>query len=551
MSTDVQLPAAPLAARRKAQGLQRGRWIDRWEPESERFWESGGSAIARKNLIFSIFAEHLGFNIWLLWTIIVLNLGNIGITMSIAELFWLTAVPNLIGSALRIPYTFALPRFGGRLWTTISAALLLIPVTLLAVLLPSSFLHQQSHSSQFWILFACAATAGLGGGNFSSSMANISFFYPERRKGFALGLNAAGGNLGVAVTQLLIPLVIIVGVPAAAVKLPLHQVHLAYAGLFWMPFIVLAALCAYFYMDSLTEAKTDTEAYRLAIGNKQTWIMSLLYIGTFGSFIGYSFALPLVIKNTFPEFLAHHVFIATYLAGLGFLGALLGSLARPLGGWTADKIGGARVTLMTFLGMGIFTGTAIAAVNSHSFTWFFASYMVIFLLAGIGNGSTYRMIPAIFAELAKRHSAEHGTDEADTRLSFKRQTAAVIGIAGSIGAFGGFLIQVAFRQSSLHVSGLIAAANAKGAKLTAPLTKAIATSHDKVLVAHDKVLLAHDKAAGLAGKIGIAHANAHWSIGALQVFLGAYVLFAAMTWFFYMRRSPATSSMPSLAEAAI
>ncbi len=553
MSTDVQAPPRPRSSARprSSGGLARGRWIDRWEPENVGFWSTGGSAIARKNLFFSIFAEHLGFNIWVLWTIIVLNLGDIGITLSIAQLFWLTAIPNLIGSALRIPYTFALPRFGGRMWTTISASLLLIPVTLVAVILPSGWLQHHSPGSQFWILLACAATAGFGGGNFSSSMANISFFYPERKKGWALGLNASGGNLGVAVTQLLIPLVIIIGVPAAAVKLPVHQVHLAYAGILWMPFIVVAALCAYFFMDSLTQAKTDTEAYSQAVRNPQTWIMSVLYIGTFGSFIGYSFALPLVIKNTFPEFLAHHVFIATYLAGLGFMGALLGSLARPVGGRVSDKVGGARVTLFAFVGMGIFTGTAIAAVDSHSFTWFFASYMVIFFLAGVGNGSTYRMIPAIFSALATRHIGANATDEKETRLSFKRQTAAVIGIAGSIGAFGGFLIQLIFRQSSLHVSGLIAAATAKGAKVTAPLMKTIATSHDKALVAHDKVLLAHDKAAGLHNKVLIAHANAHWSIGALQVFLVAYVVFAAITWYCYMRRSHAKSRVASLANASI
>src|SRR6185295_2942839 len=143
--------------------------------------------IARKNLFFSIFAEHFGFSIWVLWTIVVINLGNVGITLSLPEQFWLTAVPNLVGSTLRIPYTFAVPRFGGRAWTAISASLLLIPTTLLAVVVPSGWLAGQSHGTQFWVLLACAATAGLGGGNFSSSMANISFFYPERKKGWALG----------------------------------------------------------------------------------------------------------------------------------------------------------------------------------------------------------------------------------------------------------------------------------------------------------------------------------------------------------------------------
>ena len=309
--------------------LSRGRWIDSWEPENDEFWESTGRRIARKNLILSIFAEHLGFSIWVLWTIVVINLGNIGITLSLSEQFWLVAVPNLVGSTLRIPYTFAVPRFGGRAWTATSASLLLIPTLLLATVVPSGWLAGQSHDTQFWVLLGCAAAAGFGGGNFSSSMANISFFYPDRRKGFALGLNAAGGNLGVAVAQLLVPLVIIIGVPAAAVKLPEHEVNLAYAGLMWLPLIVIAAGGAWLYMDSLTQAKSDAKSYAASLSHSQTWVMSILYIGTFGSFIGYSFALPLVIKNTFPEFLAGHPFIATYLAGLGFVGALIGSSRGP------------------------------------------------------------------------------------------------------------------------------------------------------------------------------------------------------------------------------
>jgi len=191
--------------------LTRGRWIDDWDPENEESWEQTGHKIARKNLAWSMFAEHIGFSIWVLWTIVVLNLGNVGINLSVSELFLLTLVPNLVGSLLRIPYTFAVPKFGGRAWTTISAALLFIPSLLLAIVVPSGWLAHQPHDAQLLILVLCAATAGLGGGNFSSSMANISFFYPERRKGFALGLNAAGGNLGVAVCQLLVPLAVIVG----------------------------------------------------------------------------------------------------------------------------------------------------------------------------------------------------------------------------------------------------------------------------------------------------------------------------------------------------
>src|SRR5947208_10640161 len=347
--------------------MTKNRWIEHWDPDDEAFWEATGEKIAKRNLIFSMFAEHIGFSVWVLWTIVVLNLGNIGITLSVSELFLLTLVPNLIGSLLRIPYTLAVAKFGGRAWTTVSAALLFIPALLLAIVVPSRWLAQQSHDTQLWVLLVCAATAGFGGGNFSSSMANISFFYPEREKGFALGLNAAGGNLGVAVAQLVAPLVIIVGVPAAVVEVSPHPVHLAYAGLMWLPFIAVAVIGAWWRMDSLTQAKTDTSSYVAALRHRHTWIVSLLYIGTFGTFIGFSFAFLLVIKTTFPEFLAGPAFIATYLAGLGFLGALVGSLSRPLGGWLADRLGGAKVTLAVFVSMVVCTGTAIRAVQTRSF----------------------------------------------------------------------------------------------------------------------------------------------------------------------------------------
>jgi NNP family nitrate/nitrite transporter-like MFS transporter len=516
MSTIVQDPdAAEASAPPTPASSRRGRWIDDWDPEDETFWETHGKKIAKKNLALSIFAENIGFSIWVLWTIVVINLANAGFTLSLSEQFLLIALPNLVGSTLRIPYTFAVPKFGGRKWTGISASLLLIPVLLLSFLVPSGWLQEQSHSTQMLVLALCAATAGFGGGNFSSSMANISFFYPERHKGFALGLNAAGGNLGVAVAQLLIPLVIIIGVPAAAVKLPIHEVHLAYAGLIWLPLIVMAAIGAWLYMDSITDAKADARSYTKSLKHGQTWVMSLLYIGTFGSFIGYAFALPLVIKNTFPEFLGKHPFIATYLAGLGFVGALIGSMARPLGGWMSDKLGGARVTLVVFLGEALFTVTAIIGVNEHSFPVFFGSFMAIFLLAGMGNGSTYRMIPSIFAELGRKESSEKGLDPKKTALDFKRQAAAVIGIAGAIGAFGGFLIQVIFREASLGVSAAV---------------KAAATP---------------------AEKLSVAQSMADWSTPALYLFLGAYVVFAGMTWFFYLRKSFATDKVPSLAHASV
>jgi NNP family nitrate/nitrite transporter-like MFS transporter len=268
-------------------------------------------------------------------------------------------------------------------------------------------------------------------------------------------------------------------------------------------------------MDSLTQARGDASSYVKSLGHGQTWVMSVLYIGTFGSFIGYSFALPLVIKNTFPEFLASHPFIATYLAGLGFTGALIGSFSRPLGGWVSDRVGGARVTLGCFVGMGACTLVAIQGVTSHSFPLFFGSYMAIFLLAGMGNGSTYRMIPSIMGALGRKEAEAKGLDPSATLVDFKRQAAAVIGIAGAIGAFGGFLIQLVFREASLGAGALV-------------------------------------KAAGTpAEKLAVAQAHADWSIPALWVFLGAYVVFGGMTWFFYLRKSFLVERIPSLAHASV
>jgi MFS transporter, NNP family, nitrate/nitrite transporter len=267
----------------------------------------------------------------------------------------------------------------------------------------------------------------------------------------------------------------------------------------WLPFIAVAVIGAWWRMDSLTEAKTDSSSYRAAVRHRHTWIVSLLYIGTFGTFIGFSFAFLLVIKTTFPEFLADHPFIATYLAGLGFLGALVGSLSRPLGGWIADRVGGPKVTLVVFLAMVASTGVAIMAVERRSFPLFLASFIAVFFLAGVGNGSTYKMIPSIFGALARRESAERGLELSTTMAEYRRQAAAVIGIAGAIGAFGGVLIQVVLRQASLSASNLVAAA---------PTTQA---------------------------KQAVAIAHSNWSVPALWIFLVSYLVLAGLTWSVYLR----------------
>ncbi|HUR05223.1 MAG TPA: nitrate/nitrite transporter [Nonomuraea sp.] len=432
-----------------------GRWIDHWEPEDPGFWAATGRRVATRNLVFSIFVEHLGFAIWLLWSALVVLLPKAGFPFTVDQLFWLVAVPNLVGATLRLPYTFAVSAFGGRNWNVASALLLLVPVGVLAWLVTDT-------AHPYWMFLIAAAAAGFGGGNFASSMANVSYFYPERRKGFALGVNAAGGNLGVAVVQLLIPLVATAG--------------LVYAGLVWVVPIVAAALCAYFFMDNLAVAKTDFGTQGKAFLRKHTWVMSFLYIGTFGSFIGYSAAFPLVVKATFAES------ASPYFA---FLGPLVGSLSRPVGGWMADKYGGARVTAWSFMAMAVGVVGALAGLRQHGFPLFLGAFMLLFTASGIGNGSTYRMIPAIFTA-----QAEHG--EPDARLRARREAAAAIGIASSVGAFGGFLIPRGFAMSL-----------------------------------------------GQTGSIDLA----------LYVFIGGYAVFLATNWWFYRRR--VLTRVPNLAHSRI
>ncbi|NUR84017.1 MAG: MFS transporter [Nonomuraea sp.] len=382
------------------------RWIERWHPDDPDFWQRTGRSVARRNLIFSILAEHLGFTVWTLWSIVAAKLGSYA--FSTDQLFWLVALPNLVGSALRLPYTFGPARFGGRNFTVASALLLLVPAIALAVAVSDP-------GTPYWMFLVIAATAGVGGGNFASSMANISYFYPQSRQGAALGLNAAGGNVGVSSVQLVMPLVI-------------GAFGVAAAGWFWVPFILVAAGCAWFFMDNLSVARSSAREQAAVAGNPQTWIMSLLYVGTFGSFIGYSTAFPLLASSLFPG--------AAWQV-VAFAGPLLGSLVRPLGGMLSDRLGGAPVTLWNFALMGGGVLLVWLAAASGDFWLFFLAFQVLFLASGIGNGSTYRMIPAIFQALAGPGRLEYG----------KRQASAAIGIISAVGAFGGFLINRGFGMS--------------------------------------------------------------------------------------------------------
>ncbi len=409
-----------------------GHWIDDWRPEDPAFWEATGKPIARRNLIFSIFAEHVGFSVWMLWSIVVVQMtagshghpSASGWALTASQALCLVAVPSGVGAFLRLPYTFAVPLFGGRNWTTISAALLLIPCVLLAWAVSHPVLS-------FAVLVAIAATAGFGGGNFASSMANISFFYPEKDKGWALGLNAAGGNIGVAVVQKIIPPIVVAG----------GGVALSRAGLFYIPLAVVAAVCAFGFMNNLSEAKADVKPVWQSLRHPDTWVMSLLYIGTFGSFIGYSAAFPTLLKTVFGR--------GDIALTWAFLGAGIGSVIRPLGGKLADRIGGARITAVSFVMLAVGAAAALWSVNAKSLPVFFASFMFLFVATGIGNGSTYRMISRIFVI-----KGELAGGDPDTMVHMRRQAAGALGVISSIGAFGGFLVPLAYAWSRSHFGSI-------------------------------------------------------------------------------------------------
>lgn len=394
-----------------------GRWIDGWNPEDSAFWAAEGRSIARRNLGWSVFAEFLGFIVWQLWSIVVVLLPDAGFTLTTTESFWLISLPSLVGATLRFPYTFLVARFGGRNWTIVSALLLLIPAGLLGVVV-------QNPETPFGIMLIVAALAGFGGGNFASSMSNITYFFPQKEKGWALGLNAAGGNLGTAVAQLAVP--IVVSLTAAL------TFNLSFAGWMWIPLILLAAWGAWRHMDNLSSAKADFAGAAAALREPHLWVLALLYIGTFGSFIGFSSVFPKLIADTFPEYSAFQV--GTASLSLAFLGALVGSLARPYGGKLADRFGGARMTIAAFGLMIAGALSLLLTLEADNFALFLACFLLLFVAAGLGNGATYRMIPNVFAARGAATAGDPMT------VSTQRKGAAALGLISAIGAYGGFVI---------------------------------------------------------------------------------------------------------------
>ena len=428
--------------------------LTHWNVEDAAFWEREGRAVASRNLWISIPALVLAFAVWMVWSAVVVNLPNVGFKLSTRELFWLAALPSLGGATLRIFYSFMVPVFGGRRWTTISTALLLLPAIGIgfAVRDPGT-----SYSTLVLLALAC----GLGGGNFASSMANVNFFFPKTQKGTALGLNAGLGNLGVSLVQFVVPAVITVGIFGALGGEPqtwtrdteVRQIWLQNAGFIWVPLILACTLAAWFGMNDLATAKASFAEQAVIFKRKHTWIMCWLYLGTFGSFIGYAAGFPLLIQNQFPQ--------ANALS-YAWLGPLIGALIRPLGGWLADKLGGARVTLWTFAAMAVGVLGVLAFLpeggNGGSFYGFLAMFMLLFAASGIGNGSTFRMIPVIFMNQHLGAVTDLGPEAEERALQVANtEAAAVLGFASAIGAYGGFFIPMSYGVS-ISLSGAAHAA---------------------------------------------------------------------------------------------
>jgi len=418
--------------------------LKEWEPENPAFWESKGRKIARRNLWISIPCLLLAFSVWMVWSVVVAKLPALGFTYTTDQLFWLAALPGLSGATLRIFYSFMVPIFGGRLWTTVSTASLLVPAFGIGYAV-------QNPDTPYLLFLVLALLCGLGGGNFASSMANISFFFPKRQKGNALALNAGLGNLGVSVMQFAVPLVITVGVFGAMGGDPGttaegQQLWLQNAGFIWIPFLIASTIAAWFGMNDIASARASFREQSIIFQRKHNWIMCWLYTGTFGSFIGYSAGFPLLAKTQFPD-----VDSLKFV----FLGPLIGALSRAATGWISDRFGGARVTFWVFVLMIAAVGGVLYFLGNReqpgAFWGFFAMFILLFFATGVGNASTFQMIPVIMRQEIDRLMP--GLDSAARLRQADKESAAIIGFTSAIAAYGAFFIPKAYGSSIAMTGG--------------------------------------------------------------------------------------------------
>ncbi len=474
--------------------------LETWDVEDQTLWEKHGKRIATRNLWISIPCLLCAFAVWLYWSIITVQMKNLGFPFDTVQLFTLSAIAGLAGATFRIPNSFLIAISGGRNVIALTTALLIAPALGVGIALANP-------GTSYAVFAVLAVLSGLGGGNFASSMSNISFFFPQRVQGTSLGLNAGLGNIGVSVMQVLLPFVVSFSLfgalGGAGLPLPLEAsgdpagtlLYIQNTGLVWVPILIVLSLAAWFGMNNLPTAtpqlgSTSSALLRilglLGVGfvsaivglylllgleismwlvlpitivltvllmkaipgdirenlntqfaifkNKHNWIMTYLYVMTFGSFIGYSAAFPLLIRVVFGELPDGTINPnAPNPFAYAWLGPLVGSVARPLGGWVSDKLGGAKVTqwdtivmIIATLGVAFYVRQASGSDQPEEFFLpFLILFLILFITTGLGNGSTFRMVPIIFKP------SEAGP---------------VLGWTSAVAAYGAFIIPRVFGQ---------------------------------------------------------------------------------------------------------
>ncbi|HEX7322928.1 MAG TPA: nitrate/nitrite transporter [Mycobacterium sp.] len=451
--------------------------ITDWHPDDSITWEAGNKAIARRNLIWSTATMHIAFSVWSLWSVVVLFMPQSVYGLTPGDKLLLGATATLVGACARIPYTVATAKFGGRNWAVFSSLILLIPTvgTLLLLAHPGRPL---------WMFLVCAALTGLGGGNYSASLANVDAFYPQRLKGFALGLCGGVGNTGVAVIQLVGLLVL----STAGNRQP-----------YWVCAVYLVLLAvvgvgAALRMDNLDHA-IEAGHIRTILAVPDTWVISALYCAAFGSFIGFVFAFAQVLHVTFEDSGQSPAQASLHTAQIAFVGPLLGALARIYGGRLADRRGGGPVTMIVFGGMILAAGMLVATsihddhttgpVSAITVACYIAGFIALFTLAGLGNGSVLKLIPSVFDE----RSRSLLLSDAERRSWASSHSGALIGFATAVGALGGVGINLTLRQS---------------------------------------------------------YATSGTDTPAFWIFLASYFIAMALTWVMYVRRRPAAPAVPAV-----
>jgi MFS transporter, NNP family, nitrate/nitrite transporter len=390
-------------------------WLAEWDPESSS-WDSGR---AWKTLWVTTFALTLGFVTWFLASAIAPKLNSLGFDLSEGQLYWLIAMPGLAGGTLRLVWTFLPPVMGTRKLVTLTTALFLIPLIGWA-------LAVQNPATPYAVLLLLGALAGIGGGAFSGFMPSTSYFFPRSKQGTALGLQAGIGNFGVSLVQFVTPWVIGFALIGGASQMMTNkdtgaskEVWYQNAGYIWVPFVIVAVILAWILLRSVPVKARGFKEQLDIFQNKNTWIMTYLYVVTFGTFSGLAAGFALLINNLYGTKVFGDAGIDP--VKYAFLGALIGSVARIIAGPIADRVGGGRMTVVSALGISLgalFTCFQLSPTSADQFTPFLVGMLVIFFFAGVGNASTFKQMPMIFE---------------------RRQAGGVIGWTSAIAAYGPFI----------------------------------------------------------------------------------------------------------------